>query len=54
LDLLSDWDEGFLTAEDEVDLVGGRFRFKGEELVYEELAGDESRTVWSQRFSDWA
>ena len=54
LDLLSDWDEGFLTAEDEADLASGRFQFKGEVLTYEELAGDERRTVLSQRFSDWA
>lgn len=54
LDLLSDWDEGFLTADDEADLAEGRFQFKGEVLAYEELAGDEGRAVLSQRFSDWA
>lgn len=54
LDLLSDWDEGFLTAEDETDLTEGRFRFKGEVLAYEELDGEERRKVLSQRFSDWA
>lgn len=54
LDLLSDWDEGFLTAEDEAELAGGRFQFKGEVLSYEELAGEERGEVLSQRFSDWA
>jgi len=54
LDLLTDWSEGFLSSEDEVALSAGRFRFKGEVLTYEELAGDESRRVLSERFSDWA
>jgi hypothetical protein len=54
LDLLTDWDEGFLTAEDEADLAAGRFRFKGEVLAFKELSGEERRTVSSQRFSDWA
>ena len=51
LDLLGDWDEGFLEPED--DLQGGRFIFKGEALVYEELVGSERSAVLSQRFSDW-
>ena len=54
LDLLGDWDEGFLEHDDEADLQGGRFRFKGEALAYEELVGPERSEVLSQRFSDWA
>lgn len=53
LDLLGDWDEGFLEPEDEADLQGARFRFKGEALVYDELVGSERSAVLSQRFSDW-
>lgn len=53
LDLLDDWDEGFLQPEDEADLQGGRFKFKGEALEYEELVGPERSAVLSQRFSDW-
>ncbi|CAN5813618.1 hypothetical protein BH23ACT12_BH23ACT12_02660 [soil metagenome] len=53
LDLLGDWDEGFLEPEDEADLQRGRFRFKGEALAYEELVGPERSAVLSQRFSDW-
>ena len=53
LELLHDWDEGFLEAEDEADLAAGRFRFRGAVLAYEELVGAEKDTVLSQRFSDW-
>lgn len=53
LDLLNDWDEGFLSAEDEVALAGGRFQFKGEIFRYEELAGDDRAAVLAQRFSEW-
>lgn len=54
LDLLGDWDEGFLEPDDEADLQGGRFRYKGEALAYDELAGPERSAVLSERFSDWA
>lgn len=53
LDLLGDWDEGFLEPEDEADLRVGRFTFKGEALAYEELLGAERSAVLSQRFSEW-
>ena len=53
LDLLDDWDEGFLEDEDEADLAAGRFRLKGAVLAYEELVGAEKGAILSQRFSDW-
>jgi hypothetical protein len=53
LDLLDDWDEGFVGPEQEANLQRGRFRFKGEALEYEELVGPEKSAVLSQIFADW-
>lgn len=53
LDLMNDWDEGFLTADDEAELASGRFLFKGETWQYEGLADDERRAVIAEHFSDW-
>lgn len=53
LDLLGDWDEGFLEPEDEADLEAGRFRFKGEVLAYEKLADQDMEAVRAERFSGW-
>jgi hypothetical protein len=53
LDLLDDWDEGFLDPEDEADLRQGRFRFKGEVLRFEELSAPERERILVQRFSRW-
>lgn len=53
LDLLGDWDEGFLEPEDEADLGAGRFRFKGEVLAFERLADQEMEAIRAERFSGW-
>ncbi len=53
LDLLDDWDEGFLDAEDEAELASGWFSFRGEVLAYEELEVAERDAVASERFSSW-
>lgn len=53
LDLLTTWNEGFLTPDDEDALARGRFDFKGEALTYQELTGAEKGEIFSQRFSDW-
>ena len=54
LDLLNDWDEGFLTAEDDAELAQGKFQYKGESLAYEELTGAAGSAILADRFSDWA
>jgi hypothetical protein len=54
LDLLGDWDEGFMDPDDDADIDAGRFRYKGEVLAYEELVGDEAQTVFAERFAEWA
>lgn len=54
LDLLGDWDEGFLTDDDEAELRQGRFQYRGESLAYEQLTGAAASAVLSDRFSDWA
>lgn len=53
LDLLDDWDEGFLEGDDDADLAAGRLRYKGEFLSYEELVGDERQAVLAERFATW-
>lgn len=53
LNLLDDWDEGFLTPEDEAELASGRFTFKGEEWRYEDLADDERIEVIAEYFGEW-
>lgn len=54
LDLLDDWDEGFLTPDDVTELASGFFRLKGEVLGYEEVVDAEERSKIAARFSDWA
>lgn len=53
LDLLTTWDEGFLTPEDEEDLDQGRFVFKGDTLTYQELLGTERDKIASDSFAEW-
>lgn len=53
MDLLTTWDEGFLTPEDEDALARGCFKFKGETLTYQELTGAEKMEVFMRRFSKW-
>ncbi|MCU0279823.1 MAG: hypothetical protein MUE31_13160 [Candidatus Nanopelagicales bacterium] len=53
LDLLDDWDEGFLTGDDVAELASGRFRLMGQVLRYEEVAEAKERAVIAERFSDW-
>jgi hypothetical protein len=52
LDLERDWDDGYLSAEDEAELAEGRFLFKGEVYAFQELAGNERRAEL-QRFEGW-
>ncbi|SHN34994.1 hypothetical protein [Cryptosporangium aurantiacum] len=53
LDLLDDWDDGFLENDDEAELAAGRFAFKGEIYLYEEQTDDEARTALTERFAGW-